>query len=72
MIDNVGPEGLTRTSVLHRKDRYCSAEFEQGMTVSLLPGNTVWQPASSYFSSANNTGGSLLLAAAGGRVVTCL
>ncbi len=30
------------------------------MTVSLLPGNTVWQPAS-YFSGASNTEEVLLL-----------
>ncbi len=38
------------------------------MKVSLLPGNTVWQPAS-YFSGASNTGEVTAAVAAGEQVV---
>ena len=56
MIDVLGPE--KPDGVLAReKIAIVQQSFEPGMTVSpLLPGNTVWQPAS-YFSGASNTGG---------------
>ncbi len=38
------------------------------MTVPLLPGNMVWQPAS-YFSGVSNTEGSLTAVAAGEQVI---
>ena len=67
MIDVLGPEKRRRRTT-QEKIAIVQQSFEPGMTVSLLPGNTVWQPAS-YFSGASNTGGSLTAVAAGEQVV---
>ncbi len=55
MIDVLGPEKRRRRTT-QEKIAIVQQSFEPGMKVSLLPGNTVWQPAS-YFSGASNTGG---------------
>ncbi len=52
--------GETQTAYYTGKERYCSASFEPGMTVSLV----AWQhgvAASSYFSGASNTRREVLL-----------
>lgn len=68
MIDVLGPEKRRRRTT-QEKIAIVQQSFEPGMTVSLLPGNMVWQPAS-YFSGVSNTGeGSLTAVAAGEQVV---
>ncbi len=60
MIDVLGPEKRRRRTT-QEKIAIVQQSFEPGMTSApLLPGNTVWQPAS-YFSGASNTGGEVLL-----------
>ncbi len=53
MIDVLGPEKRRRRTT-QEKIAIVQQSFEPGMTVSLLPGNMVWQPAS-YFSGVSNT-----------------
>lgn len=59
MIDVLGSEKRRRRTT-QEKIAIVQQSFEPGMTVSLLPGNTVWQPAS-YFSGASNTRREVLL-----------
>ncbi len=59
MIDVLGPEKRRRRTT-QEKIAIVQQSFEPGMTVSLLPGNMVWQPAS-YFSGVSNTGREVLL-----------
>ncbi len=59
MIDVLGPEKRRRRTT-QEKIAIVQQSFEPGMTVSLLPGNMVWQPAS-YFSGVSNTRREVLL-----------
>ncbi len=59
MIDVLGPEKRRRRTT-QEKIAIVQQSFEPGMTVPLLPGNMVWQPAS-YFSGVSNTGREVLL-----------
>lgn len=59
MIDVLGPEKRRRRTT-QEKIAIVQQSFEPGMTVSSLPGNTVWQPAS-YFSGVSNTRKEVLL-----------
>ncbi len=67
MIDVLGPEKRRRRTT-QEKIAIVQQSFEPGMTVPLLPGNMVWQPAS-YFSGVSNTEGSLTAVAAGEQVI---
>ncbi|BDY97295.1 hypothetical protein MUTS15_59520 [Escherichia coli] len=59
MIDVLGPEKRRRRTT-QEKIAIVQQSFEPGMTVPLLPGNMVWQPAS-YFSGVSNTRREVLL-----------
>lgn len=59
MIDVLGPEKRRRRTT-QEKIAIVQQSFEPGMTVSLLPDNMVWQPAS-YFSGVSNTRREVLL-----------
>ncbi len=53
MVDVLEPEKRRRRTT-QEKIAIVQQSFEPGMTVSSLPDNMVWQPAS-YFSGASNT-----------------
>ncbi|STM18149.1 transposase [Escherichia coli] len=59
MIDVLGPEKRRRRTT-QEKIAIVQQSFEPGMTVSLVAGNMVWQPAS-YFSGVSNTRREVLL-----------